>query len=138
MACGTGQVALPLCHRFVRVVAVDQEEEFVVYGRAKAERLDLGNVEWVTGAAETVPVRVDPGGGVALVWGETPHRGDRDWRRAIAEVLEAWTAKLGVVNRGPAGLEEHMDRDPSEQVLGRAGAFQRSATYAYQLARKPA
>lgn len=222
LACGTGQVALPLCRRFARVVAVDQEDEFIVLGRAKAERFGIAHVEWITGAAETVPAAgpfelvtvgnafhrlnrpavaermfswVKPGGGVALVWGETPHRGDRDWQRAMAAVLEAWTTKLGVVDRGPAGWEEHMDRYPGERILGNAGfdyvgrfefsveeswtvetltgfvystsflsrpvvgrrapqfeaelgavlracssegTFQRSATYAYQLARKPA
>jgi SAM-dependent methyltransferase len=36
LACGTGQVALSLAHHFAEVV-VDQEEEMVAYGRAKAE-----------------------------------------------------------------------------------------------------
>ena len=54
LACGTGQIALPLADRFTEVVAVDQEEEMVARGRTTAEAAGVGNVRWVAAAAETV------------------------------------------------------------------------------------
>lgn len=54
LACGTGQIALPLAERFAEVVAVDAEPEFVVYGRAKAAELGVGNIPWRTASAEDV------------------------------------------------------------------------------------
>jgi ubiquinone/menaquinone biosynthesis C-methylase UbiE len=54
LACGTGQIAVPLARHFVEVWAVDQEPESVTYGRAKSERLGLTNITWVAGSAKTV------------------------------------------------------------------------------------
>lgn len=61
LACGTGQIAIPLATRFDSVVAVDQEPESVAFARAKAADLGIGNVEWVAGSVETVG-REDAGG----------------------------------------------------------------------------
>jgi SAM-dependent methyltransferase len=97
LACGTGQIALPLANRFAEVVAVDQEEEMVAYGRAKAEAAGMANIRWVTASAETAGLEgpfdlvaignafhrlkrqvvaewvlswLRPGGGIALLWGD--------------------------------------------------------------------
>ena len=148
LACGTGQIAFPLAEYFAEVWAVDQEEGSVAYGRAKAETRGITNITWVTGSAEATALdgpfeliavgnafqRLDrqlvaklmyswlqPSGGVALLWGGTPGRGDRPWQRAMTELLEDWMARAGATDRVPAGWEAAMDEDPHEQVLRRAG-----------------
>jgi len=148
LACGTGQIAFPLAEYFDEVFAVDQESEAVDFGRAKAAAAGVSNITWVSGSAESVVLDgpfeliavgnafhrlnrqvvaermqswLQPGGGVALLWGNGPSRGDRPWQKAMAELCEGWMAKLEVTDRVPAGWEAAMDRDPHEQVLGRAG-----------------
>jgi SAM-dependent methyltransferase len=148
LACGTGQIAFPMAPFFEEVVAVDQENESVTYGRAKAQALHVGNITWVAGAAERVELdglfeliavgnafhRLDrtvvarrrfswlaPQGGVALLWGGTPWHGDQPWQRAIAARFEEWMRRVDATNRVPAGWEEAMAREPHDQVLRRAG-----------------
>ena len=150
LACGTGQVALPLAKRFFEVWAVDQEPESVAYGRNKAERLGVTNITWVAGAAETVTLDgafdlitignafqrlnrsavakrllswLKPGGSLALIWGDSPWRGDRPWQAAVEEVFLEWVAKTGATDRVPAGWEAAMVNDPHEQVLRRSGFY---------------
>jgi ubiquinone/menaquinone biosynthesis C-methylase UbiE len=148
LACGTGQIAFPLAAYFAEAWAVDQEEESVAYGRAKAEASRISNITWVSGPAESVALDgafeliavgnafqrlnrqlvaermytwLQPGGGAALLWGGTPWRGEHSWQTAMAELFEDWMAKAGATDRVPAGWEAAMDQDPHEQVLRRAG-----------------
>ena len=148
LACGTGQVALPLAGRFADVVAVDQEAESVAFGRAKAEAGGYDTIQWITGAAETVELvsgfelvavgtafhRLNrpvvaarmfswlrPGGAVALLWSETPPQGDAPWQRALTQLASAWMARRGTTERVPPGWDEAMRRDPHEAVLASAG-----------------
>jgi ubiquinone/menaquinone biosynthesis C-methylase UbiE len=148
LACGTGQIAFPLADAFAEVWAVDQEEESVAYGRAKAEAGGITNITWVSGSAESVALDgsfelvavgnafhrlnrqlvaermytwLQPGGGAALLWGGSPWAGDRPWQQAMAELFEDWMAKAGATYRVPAGWEAAMEQDPHEQVLRRAG-----------------
>jgi hypothetical protein len=64
---------------------------------------------------------LEPGGGVALLWGDSPWRGDRPWQTAMEELFVEWMAKTGVIDRVPAGWEASMRQDPHEQVLRRTG-----------------
>lgn len=148
LACGTGQIAVPLADRFARVVAVDQEAESVAFGRAKAQAAGRDDIQWITGAAETVEPgsgfelvavgtafhRLDrplvaarifswlePGGGVALLWSDAPSQGDAAWQSALTELIVAWMARIGTAERIPAGWSEAMQRDPHEAVLASAG-----------------
>jgi len=148
LACGTGQIAFPLADRFAEVWAVDQEPESVAFAKAKAAMEGVTHIRWLAGAAETVDLdgpfelvavgnafhRLDrpavarrtfswlePGGGVALLWGGTPGRGSRPWQTALAALYEEWMARLGVTDRVPAAWEQVMDRYPHEQVLAEAG-----------------
>jgi SAM-dependent methyltransferase len=157
LACGTGQIAIPLGQHFHSVCAVDQEPETVAYGRAKAERLGVTNITWVTGSAETVVLGgpfdlitignafhrlnravvaeralawLKPGGSVAVIWGDVPWRGDRPWQRAMEETFLEWAAKTGATDRVPAGWEAAMTSDPHEQVLRRAG-FDYAGTFVW-------
>jgi SAM-dependent methyltransferase len=148
LACGTGQIAFPLAHSFAEVWAVDQEEESVAYGRAKAETKGVSNITWVSGAAESVVLDgpfelvavgnafqrlnrqlvaermftwLQPGGGAALLWGGTPWTGARPWQKAMAELFSDWMAEAAATDRVPAGWEAAMSEDPHDQVLRRAG-----------------
>jgi ubiquinone/menaquinone biosynthesis C-methylase UbiE len=148
LACGTGQIAIPLAEHFAAVVAVDQEEESVAYGRQKADAAGITNISWVVGSAERVDLDRDfelvavgnafqrlnralvarrmfswlrPGGCVGLLWGATPWSGDRPWQAAMREMFENWVTVTGSTDRVPAGWEAAMDRNPHQEVLRRAG-----------------
>ena len=148
VACGTGQIAFALAGDFAAVWAVDQESAFVAFGRAKAERLGVTNIEWLAGRAEEVTIegpfelvavgnafhRLDrrriahrarswlaPEGCLALLWGGTPWLGESGWQRAMACALDEWTGTAGAVGRVPVGWDEAIRRDPNERVLERAG-----------------
>src|SRR5205807_497222 len=61
------------------------------------------------------------GGGIALLWGGTPWRGDRPWQRVLHATLERWRDAVDVRDRVPAEWETAMERVPHQQVLRRAG-----------------
>jgi SAM-dependent methyltransferase len=148
LACGTGQIALPLADDFSEAWAIDQEKEAVAYGRSNAAARGVGNIVWVAAEAERVDLRPDfelvtignafhrldrhvvalrsyswllPGGGIALLWGNAPWDGSGSWQRAMAELLDAWAKRVGATDRVPAGWEAAMDRDPHAEILRRAG-----------------
>jgi SAM-dependent methyltransferase len=148
LACGTGQVAFPLSPHFVEVVAVDQEPDAVQFGRTKAKAAGADNIRWLTGSAETVALDgsfelitvgnafhrlkrrivaermrswAGPGGGVAIVWGDTPSQGDLPWQKALEDLIVEWMARAGTTDRVPAGWASAMASDPHEAVLRRAG-----------------
>lgn len=148
LACGTGQLALPLASAFADVVAVDQESESVDYGRTRAAEAGITNIMWVAGSAEDTALdggfelitignafhRLNrslvaaralswlvPDGGVALVWGNGPSRGELPWQAVLQEVSARWVEELGAADRVPRGWEAVMDEDPHEDVLRRVG-----------------
>ena len=148
LACGTGQVAIPLAGCFAEVVAVDQEPDSVAFGRDRAEVAGITNIGWVCDAAETVAVdgpfelvtvgrafhRLDrrrvacrmfdwaqPGGGVALIWAGTPPQGERPWQKELEAIFEEWMAKVGTTDRVPAGWQAAMTAVPHEALLREAG-----------------
>lgn len=148
LACGTGQVALPLAAHFAEVWAVDQEPELVAYGRSKAEAEGVDNIAWLAAAAEQVELeggfelitignafhRLDrrivasrafswllPGGGLCLLWGNSPWRGETAWQKAVAQLTAEWTRRVGATDRVPAGWEASMDRHPHAQIVRDAG-----------------
>ena len=148
LACGTGQLAIPLASRFDSVVAADQEAESVDFGRSKASSLGIGNIEWIAGPAESVEMQgqfdlitigtafhrlkrdvvaarmmswLVPGGAVAVTWSRMPWEGQLDWQKVLLELFVDWVGRMGVAERVPAGFEQEMERDPHEKVLRRAG-----------------
>ena len=148
LACGTGQIAVPLAPFFQEVVAVDQEVESVAYGRTKAQSLAAPNITWIEGTAEGVELDgsfeliavgnafhrlhrrlvagrmiswLQPRGGVALLWGDTPWLGDRPWQRALAARFEDWMRRLDATDRVPPGWDEAIAREPHALILRRAG-----------------
>ena len=148
LACGTGQIAFALAADVAEVWAVDQDAESVEFGERKTARLGITNIRWIVGAAEDVPLEgvfdlvaignafhrlhredvanrlirhLPEGGCIALLWSDTPTRGDRPWQRVMRELLERWMDAVGARDREPAGWEQAMVRDPHEEVLRRAG-----------------
>jgi SAM-dependent methyltransferase len=161
LACGTGQVALPLAKRFANVVAVDQEEEMVAYGRTQADAAGVANVRWVVDSAETVRVEgpfelvtvgnafhrlkrqviaervfslLEAGGGIALLWSDPLGRSDSEWQSAMGALFDHWMSKLQITDRVPAGWEAAIDQRPHEEVLVRAG-FEYLGKYEFAAAR---
>jgi ubiquinone/menaquinone biosynthesis C-methylase UbiE len=148
LACGTGQIAFALASKFSEVVAVDQEVEAIAFARRKATTLGVDHIEWVVASAERgclggvfelvaignafhrlardvvarrLVHRLQPGGCVALLWSDTPWRGQQLWQQEMAETLKRWTFQLGAADRVPQGWEQAMDRAPHAEVLRRAG-----------------
>jgi SAM-dependent methyltransferase len=148
LACGPGQVALPLAKRFTEVVAVDQEEEMVAHGRTEADAAGVANVRWIVGSAETVEVEgpfevvtignafhrlkrqvvaerafslLEAGGGIALLWSDPFGRADSEWQSAMGALFDHWMSKLEITDRVPAGWQAAIDERPHEEVLVRAG-----------------
>ena len=64
---------------------------------------------------------LQPGGCVALLWSESPWRGNQPWQRAMAELVQDWQRRLGALDRVPEGWEEALNRTPHAEVLRRAG-----------------
>jgi SAM-dependent methyltransferase len=130
------------------VWAVDQEPEFIEFGRRKAQGLGVENIRWVAASAETVSLDGDfvlvaignafhrfdraavathvarhiiRGGCIALVWSWSPSQGERPWQCCLAEAIEHWTDRVDARGRVPDNWKCSIDDDPHEAVLGRAG-----------------
>ncbi|MFI9507293.1 class I SAM-dependent methyltransferase [Nocardia sp. NPDC052566] len=118
LACGTGEIAIPLHGHFTHVQAVDIEPEMIEVGRAKAADVGATDIEWSVGKAEdlhvTAPVqlitvgnafhRLDrpliagkarewlaPDGCIAVLGSSTPWSGTEAWQAAAVEVIDRWT-----------------------------------------------
>lgn len=60
---------------------------------------------------------LQPGGCLALLWADSPWRGDRGWQIALSKILERW--KTG--DRVPADWEQARERRPDRLVVAEAG-----------------
>lgn len=85
LACGPGQIAIPMAPFFDRVLAVDLEPDMVEVGRAAAGRAGLANIEWRVGRAEDLVVT--SGSRDVLTIGSAFHRLDR---KLIATRARQW------------------------------------------------
>ena len=94
LACGTGQLAFPLCRSFAEVWAVDREPDFAQLVQAKADKLGAGNIRPVISDAETLdaePGHFELAGFLAIIvsWARIGYR-DRAsccWRCASRPAL---------------------------------------------------
>jgi SAM-dependent methyltransferase len=150
LACGTGQVALPLAGQFEQVLAVDQEPDMVRVGRLSVEGgSGLSNIEWRVGAVEDLALAdgtfelvtagnafhrlprqvvagkvfgwLRPGGCFALLWGGTPWRDNFEpWQKSLSSTLERWMDAVGSRERIPAGWAEAQTAKPDIEVLREA------------------
>src|SRR6185312_8792278 len=98
-----------------------------------------GNIEWLTGAAETVVVDgpfelvtignafhrlkrqavaermttwLAPGGGLALVWAGTPSEGELPWQVELGQVFIDWMDRAATSDRVPATWQAVITADP--------------------------
>lgn len=149
LACGTGQLALPLRPWFAEVWGVDQEPDMVDVLRAKVDAIDAGNVRPVVASAESFQAQPEsfeivvvgnafhrlprdqvadlilrwltPGGHLALCWSSGPWAGGEAWQRALAAVLARWQTALDAGRRLPAGWQAARERRPDRGVLADLG-----------------
>lgn len=92
LACGTGQIAVPLAPYFDRVLAVDLEPEMVDMGREVADQAGIVNIRWQVGRAEYLVL--DAGSVDLLTIGTAFHRLDR---HRIAELAKEWLRPGGAL-----------------------------------------
>ncbi|WP_063043718.1 class I SAM-dependent methyltransferase [Nocardia pseudovaccinii] len=89
LACGTGEIAIPLHTRFAHVQAVDLEPDMIEVGRTKAAQAGATNITWSVGKAEDLAV-TEPAQLVTI--GNAFHRLDRP---LIAQRAHQWLAPDG-------------------------------------------
>lgn len=158
LACGTGQIALPMRDVFREVVAIDAEFEAIAFAAEKASRLDPPRVRWIVGTAESPPVRgsfeliaigtafhrldrprvarrarelVSDRGALALLWSPVPSDGDQPWQRELAQIIADWVDHSTGSGRLPAGWQEALVALPDRQVLENAG-FRYSGRFEFE------
>lgn len=121
LACGTGQLSLPLAPHFRQVWAVDLEAEMIEVGRHESEELGVTNVRWLVGRAEDLALdresfelvaigsafhRLDyrlvaervlgwlvPGGHLAVANSSSIWSGTAKWQPLVIDVLRRWSPK---------------------------------------------
>jgi len=144
LACGTGELAIPLSSSFAEVWAVDQEPEMVEAGQAKAAEQGVGNVRWSAGRAEELQApagwfelvtigsafhRLDrpaiaakvwdwlePGRHLAVVASSSIWSSKAPWQPAVVEVINRWTGRPPATPNG--GEQPSLSH---EEVLAAAG-----------------
>lgn len=148
IACGPGRLTFALCHHFVDVVAVDQEDEAIGFARSVADGRGASHVRWFSSRAEDIELdggfelitigdafhRLDrrrmsrlaaqwlePGGHLALVWTSIPWAGADPWQRATADIVVKWTQTAGSSGNVPSGLADSFAAAPNEVVIADAG-----------------
>src|SRR5260370_39513926 len=109
LACGTGELALPLAPYFREVWGVDQEHDMIERARSKAAKSGSSNVRWIVGRAEDVDAPADS---VELVViGNAFHRLDRsrvarcalDWLAPRRCIAISGSSSLGAGQEGRRG-----------------------------------
>jgi ubiquinone/menaquinone biosynthesis C-methylase UbiE len=148
LACGPGRVTFALADHFADVLAVDQEEESAIYGRARASERGITHIRWQSARAEDLDVagtfelvtvgdgfhRLDrrrvavlatewlqPGGHIALLWTSMPWQGPAPWQEAAMELVVHWMEITGSLDNIPSNLAESLTSAPNLTVLADAG-----------------
>ncbi|MEV0766413.1 methyltransferase domain-containing protein [Nocardia sp. NPDC050435] len=143
LACGTGEIAIPLASRFAGVQAVDLEPDMVEVGRQKAAAAGVRNIEWSIGKADlavAAPVdlvtignafhRLDrpliaerargwlsPGGCSAVLGSSTPWSGSQPWQHVAVDVVAHWAGGPGSPASSSAAPVGGRARRTHEDVL---------------------
>lgn len=122
LACGTGEIAIPVHNRFTSVQAVDLEPDMIEVGRTKAAEVGANNIAWHVGRAEDLAVtapaqlitignafhRLDrpliadranqwlaPGRCLAILGSSTPWSGTESWQAIAVDVVARWSGQPG-------------------------------------------
>lgn len=119
LACGPGRLTLPLARYFKSVIAIDIDPGMIAVGRDEAKKQGFNDIEWFTGKAEEVEIKMNtvdlvamgdafhrldqslildlanmwlkPGGYVVIVGMYAIWRGNEDWHKLVSEIIEKWT-----------------------------------------------
>jgi len=148
LACGTGQIAVPLSGSFRETVAIDAEPETIAFASENATRHGLPRIHWLVGTAESPPVKgrfqliaigtafhrldrqavaqstrelVAETGALALLWSPVPSDGDEPWQRELEQIIIDWLDRSASRDRLPAGWQEALAASTDRQVLEQAG-----------------
>ncbi|WP_152366050.1 class I SAM-dependent methyltransferase [Microlunatus speluncae] len=114
LACGTGQVAIPMARRFTDVWAVDQEPDMIKVGAAAATRAGVG-VRWTCGRAETLAV--GDGELRMITIANAFHRLDR---RPVARSARRWLSDGGTLVIMGSGRRPEDPRPEWELIIQRS------------------
>lgn len=150
LACGTGEIALPLHDRFAHIQAVDLEPDMIEAGRTKADRVGAHNIAWNVGRAEDLTVtepaqlvtignafhRLDrpliaehayqwlaPGNCLAILGSSTPWSGTEPWQAITVDVVARWSSEPGnpASTSATTGNSGATARRTHEDILREAG-----------------
>ncbi len=144
LACGSGEVAIPMHYFFREVWAVDQEPEMVAFGREKAEKCDAKNIVWKVNRAEDIDAPANSfelitigsafhwmdrehvadickqllvkGQPMSVMGSNSPWTGTAEWQAVAREVIQKW---IGENRRAGSGTFSR-PRKPHEVVLAEA------------------
>ncbi len=144
VACGTGQVTVPLAKVFEDVLAIDQEAEMIELARKHQT-----NINWTTASVETLDTgesfdlitignafhRFDrqevarrafrwlkPGGCLAILWSNGPWTEELAWQKRLADKIKLWEERLAG-GRVPQGWRKDIQNNSTATVLEREGLF---------------
>ena len=149
LACGTGQITFAIAKHFAEVWAVDQEPDMIEAVREKAGAAGVRHVNAAVSPAEALDAPIGafelvavgnafhrlrreaiatnafrwlrPDGWISLLWSTGPWVGERDWQRALSDLLARWKTKVGAQDRVPVGWDEARRERPDLAVLTAAG-----------------
>lgn len=161
LACGTGQISFALHRSFAEVWAVDQEPDMIRVGREKAAEAGVRNIRFLRSTAEDLRASEEsfdlvalgnafqrvrretvarnarrwlrPGRYLALLWSESPWRGEAPWQQAMSATFDRWLTKVNAHDRVPAGWEQVRAERPDREVLQAAG-FEVVGSYQFPMA----
>jgi SAM-dependent methyltransferase len=102
VGCGPGSVALVLAPRFDRVVGIDADADMIAEARREAERLAVGNAEWIVMRAEDITSALGTFQVVTFAqsfhWMDQPRVARAVW--AVLEPGGAWVHVNAITDRG--------------------------------------
>lgn len=161
LACGTGQIAIPLAPHFRQVLAIDQEVEMLDVARREAASAGIGNIDWHAGCAEDVCIedescelisignafhRLDrfavaencrrwlhSGGCLTIMGSSSIYSGTEPWQAAAAEILRRWIGPGGQQKAGPpaTSVAAHPEQGLTHQAVLERLNFTEFAEYSF-------
>lgn len=141
LGCGTGEIAIPMAPFFREVLAVDINSEMLAEAKSKSDRLDIGDIQWISRNAEQFTAERNsfelitigaafhwmnrntiaqnarnwllPGQPITI-WGyNSIWTGTADWNSIVRRIIQKW---LGKKRRAGSG-EFDTALDPHEIIL---------------------
>jgi SAM-dependent methyltransferase len=116
LACGPGQIAVPMAPHFDRVLAVDLEPDMIDVGREVAHQAGVTHINWQVGRAEELSI--ESGSVDLLTIGSAFHRLERE---LVAARVKEWLRPDGALvvmgyGRAPHSTEP---KPPWQEIMSR-------------------